>query len=341
MNRRSTRSVLGARSVLGIALLAVVAAGCASNNGPVNLAGAGKAEVVEPGGVLMGKAALPPAAAATPDCGDPTASLRPPAAMPAPGQMPSGSTMAKILAEGHLTAGVDQNTFLFGYRDPKTNTLDGFDIQMVRDVAKAIFGDPNKVVFKAITSAQRISVLQKPVSQGGVDLVARTFTISCARLQQVAFSTVYYQAQRKVLVQANSPVTSIADLGGKRVCATIGSDSLSQGQNDAKPPVPVAVNDWSDCLVLLQQGQVDAVSTDDTILAGMRAQDPNTKIVGGSIAPEPYGLAFPKSSTDFVSFVNGVLQHIRTDGEWTQTYDKWLGNRLGPTPAPPQPAYSD
>lgn len=337
MNMRRTRSVVG------IALLAVVAAGCASNTGPVNLASGGNAAVVEPGGVLIGKAALPPSTAPTPGCGDPTASLRPPATMPTPGHMPAGSTMATIQAAGHLTVGVDQNTFLFGYRNPKTNNLEGFDIQIVRDVAQAIFGNPNAVVFKAINSSQRLTVLGAgdSVSKGGVDLVARTFTINCDRKTKVAFSTVYYQAQRRVLVQANSPVKSINDLGGKKVCATIGSDSLNQGQDRPNPPIPVAVNDWSDCLVMLQQGQVDAVSTDDTILAGMVAQDPNTKIVGPSIAPEPYGIAMRLADPDFVSFVNGVLQQIRTDGEWTNTYKQWLAGRLGPTPAPPQPTYSN
>lgn len=321
----------------GIAVVALVVTGCAANSGPVDLADVGQARAPLPGGVLTGKAALPPPAAAAPDCGDATASLRPPATLPAPGHMPAGSTMAAIQKRGFLIAGVDQNTYLFGYRNPKTNELEGFDIQMVRDVAQAIFGNPNAVQFKAITSQQRIGVLQ----QHQVDLVARTFTVSCDRKQQVDFSTVYYQAQRRVLVRADSTVRGIGDLGGKRVCATIGSDSLSQGQGDPNPPIPVAVNDWSDCLVMLQQGQVDAVSTDDTILAGMVAQDPNTKIVGPSIAPEPYGLAFPRTSGDFVSFVNGVLQQVRTSGEWQQTYQEWVGGRLGPTPKPPAPVYSN
>jgi polar amino acid transport system substrate-binding protein len=322
---------------VGTCVLAVLLTACGANPGPVDLTQVGQAKAPLPGGVLIGKAALPPAAGPGANCADPTASLRPPAQLPAPGHMPAGSTMAEIQARGYLIAGVDQNTYLFGYRNPKTNNLEGFDIQMVRYVAQAIFGDPNKVVFKAITSAQRIPVLQ----QHQVDMVARTFTISCDRLRQVAFSTVYYQAQRRVLVRSDSTVTGVADLGGKRVCATIGSDSLSEGAGKSNAPVPVAVNDWSDCLVMLQQGQVDAISTDDTILAGMEAQDPNTKIVGGSIAPEPYGLAFPKSSTDFVRFVNGVLQQVRTSDRWTEAYRTWVGNRLGATPAPPAPAYSD
>jgi polar amino acid transport system substrate-binding protein len=326
-----------AKLVTAAALLAVLVTGCAANSGPVDLAGVGQAQAPLPGGVLIGKAAVPPSAGPAASCADATSSLRPPPTMPAPGHMPAGTTMAKILARGHLIAGVDQNTYLFGYRNPKTNSLEGFDIQMVRDVAQAIFGNPNAVQFKAITSAQRIDALTK----GQVDLVARTFTVTCDRKQQVAFSSVYYQAQRRVLVRADSTVRSIGDLGGKRVCATIGSDSLGEGKGKANAPIPVAVNDWSDCLVMLQQHQVDAVSTDDTILAGMVAQDPNTKIVGGAIAPEPYGLAMPKQDSDFVSFVNGVLQQIRGDGQWTKAYDTWVGGHLGATPKPPQPAYSN
>jgi polar amino acid transport system substrate-binding protein len=172
-------------------------------------------------------------------------------------------------------------------------------------------------------------------------MVARTFTITCARAQQVAFSTVYYQASRRLLVPASSSVTDINQLAGKKVCATTGSDSLGTNQGQPNAPVPVAVNDWSDCLVMLQQGEVDAVSTDNTILAGMETQDPNTKIVGPSIAPEPYGIAMPKADNDFVSFVNGVLQNIRTNGSWTASYKQWVQDKLGATPAPPQPTYSN
>jgi polar amino acid transport system substrate-binding protein len=264
--------------------------------------------------------------------------------MPAPGQMPPNSTMATIQKRGFLIAGVDQNTFLFGYRDPNQNDLVGFDIDMVRDVAQAIFGDsnPNRIVYKAITSAQRPTVLKGGTGSDQVDMVARTYTITCARLAQVAFSTVYYQASRRLLVPSSSKVSDINQLGGKKICATTGSDSLSTNQGKADAPIPVAVTDWSDCLVMLQQGEVDGVSTDDTILAGMVAQDGNTKIVGPTIAPEPYGLAFPKSSTDFVSFVNGVLAQIRANGSWTTSYQTWLGIRLGATvPAPPQPLYSN
>ena len=107
-----------------------------------------------------------------------TASLRPPTPMPTPGQMPSGSYMARIQARGHLTVGVAQGTYLWGYRDPVTGDLSGFDIDMLRQVAIAIFGssDPKYFHTVIVPNADRAQAVQK----GEVDVLAETMTINCA-----------------------------------------------------------------------------------------------------------------------------------------------------------------
>ena len=97
---------------------------------------------------------------------------------------------------------------------------------------------------------------------------------------------------------------------------------------------------WADCLVALQQRQVDAVSTDDSILAGLVSQDPYLHIVGPSMNQEPYGIGVNKDNPGLVRFVNGTLERIRRDGTWNTLYRKWL-TVLGPTPAPPVARYSD
>jgi polar amino acid transport system substrate-binding protein len=102
----------------------------------------------------------------------------------------------------------------------------------------------------------------------------------------------------------------------------------------------VAVQNWDDCLVALQQGQVDAISTDDAILAGMAVQDPNLHIVGPSLEAEPYGVGIDKTQDDLVRAVNASLERIRRDGTWSSLYRKWL-NVLGPAPSPPEPKYRD
>lgn len=269
------------------------------------------------------------AAPAPPTC-DALASLRPTGSQPRPGAMPAGSTMDKIAARGRLIAGVSQNTYLFGFRDSSTGEIMGFDVDIVKEIATAIFGDwRDHVQFVAVTSAQRIPY----VLEGKVDLVASTMTMNCARWQQVNFSSQYFDAQQMVLVPKDSTVKGIADLGGKKVCAAAGSTSIQNIAAANPKPIPVSVSDWTDCLVMLQQGQVDAISTDNTILAGLAAQDPTTHLVGSGFSSEPYGLAMSPEAPDLVRFVNGVLEQIRSNGRWTAIFRS--NNLLGPDSAPP------
>lgn len=274
-------------------------------------------------------AAVPSAGAADTSC-DARASFRPSGALPQPGSMPSGSTMARIAARGRLIAGVDQNSYRFGFRDPATGELTGFDVDVAREVARAIFGDPNKIQFRATNSAARIPSLQN----GTVDIVVQTMTINCARWKQVSFSTEYFTAGQRILVNKASGIKGIEDLGGKKVCAAAGSTSIANLAASAAKPSPVSVPDWTDCLVMLQQNQVSAVSTDDSILAGLAAQDPNTAVVGRRFSDEPYGIGVKQSSTDLVRFINGVLERMRADGTWNKLYAKWL-TALGPASPPP------
>jgi polar amino acid transport system substrate-binding protein len=248
-------------------------------------------------------------------CDPKAASLRP----SGPPQVTAGSFMAKIRARGHLIAGVDQSTYHFGFLNPLTGQIEGFDIDMIRAVAKAIFGDPGKVVFKAISDAQRIP----DVADGTVDIVAHTMTITCDRLEKIDFSSVYFDAGQRVLVLKNSTATSLDDLRGQKVCATDGSDSVDRIR--AHKAIAVQVPEWTDCLVLLQQGDVAAVSTDDSILDGLAAQDPWTKIIGKPLSDEPYGLAISKQHPEFVRFVNAVLEQLRTNGQWAASYRHWIG----------------
>ena len=314
---------------LAAAALAAVAAGCAAapvpRPAPVPVhAAAHEAAGARPAGKSQSHAET--AATCNPDASS-LAPLGPPAVTP-------GSDMARIKARGYLIAGVDQSTYHFGYLNPLDGQIEGFDIDMIRAVAKAIFGNPDKVQFKAISDAQRIPA----VTSGSVDIVAHTMTITCARLQQVDFSSVYFDAHQRVLVPDNSTATGgLADLGGQKVCATSGSDSVTTIQDYPTHPKVVQVPFWTDCLVLLQQDEVAAVSTDDAILYGLQAQDPFTKVVGPSLEDEPYGLAMSKQHPDFVRFVNAVIAQDESDGGWEASYKHWV-SPAGATP--PTPRYA-
>jgi polar amino acid transport system substrate-binding protein len=327
---------LRANRVAVLALLLFGVTACAGGGRPVDLATVDSAQRPAPVGAEENPAPPSTSAAPAPKC-DPTASFRPQGGLPSAGQMPDGTTMKKIQDKGKLVAGVDQNTFLFGFRNPNTSDLEGFDIDMVRQIAKAIFGDANKVQFKVVTSAGRIDALKNKQ----VDIVVRTMTATCARWQDINFSAIYYQAGQRLLVDRASKVTSLDQLGGKKVCAAKGSTSITAIADHKANPVPVQVDNWSDCLVMLQQGQVEAMSTDDTILAGMVAQDPNVKMAGPRFTQEPYGIGIPKENQDMVRFVNGVLEQSVASGEWARSYDRWLGRTGEPRPQPPAPRYRD
>jgi polar amino acid transport system substrate-binding protein len=273
----------------------------------------------------------PPAA---PDCGNPVQSFAPLNPMPEPLDMPSGTYMAEIQQRGRLIAGVSADTLLFGYFNPLTSQLEGFDIDLVNQVAQAIFGTAvGHVEYKVMTYAQRIPALL----DGSVDLVADVMTVNCDRWAQISFSSQYFDAGQKILVGKDSPVTDISQLNGKKMCAARGSTNIEELKKYPEVIV-VPVDDVSDCMVLFQQGTVDSVTADDTVLAGFVAQDPFTKIVGPPLTSEPYGLGVAKTHPEFVRFVNGVLDDVRDSGQWADMYRKWL-QPTGPAPAPPAAVY--
>ena len=256
-----------------------------------------------------------------------------------PDSIPAGSTVAAIRESGVLRVGVSADTLLMGSRNPLTGQIEGFDIDVLHQISSAIFGDPNRLQFVVLTSAQRLPALTPDASgKTQVDIVARALTINCARWQSIAFSTEYYAAGQKVLVASNSPAENIEGLSGQKVCAPAGTTTLSRLTEQYPEVEAVSAATHTECLVLFQQGKVDAITGDDTILAGFAAQDPYAKVVGPAFSSEPYGLGMPAASLDLVSFVNGVLDRMRADGTWTSIYNKWL-SVLGPAPAPPAAVY--
>src|SRR5262249_22965443 len=247
-------------------------------------------------------------------------SLRPLGPLPAAGNFPPGSFMKTVFERGKLVVGVSQDTLLFGYLNPATNQLEGFDIDIAREMSKAIFGDYGHIELKVTSAAQPIAALKS----GSVDMVARTFTANCARWKDINFSTIYYDSGQTVLVLKGSPYRSMQDLGGKKVCAAAGSTSIVNIANFPSKPIPVGLRDQTDCLVELQRGQIDAISTDEAVLLGLAAQDPAVQLVGPKFTDEPYGLGISQAHPEFVRFVNAVLEKMRSDGTWAAIYGKWL-----------------
>ncbi|GAA4525318.1 glutamate ABC transporter substrate-binding protein [Amycolatopsis samaneae] len=309
--------------VATLALLALVA-GCGTDG----RADGGRARVSVPVPWPSGVQETPtvPTLVADPPC-DPRASFRPGA---------PGETVARIRARGLLRVGASQIGYLLSYRDAVTGEMLGFEIDLVREIARDLFGDPGRVQFVSVNTADREPVLR----DGMVDLVVGSMTMTCDRWTRVAFSAEYLGGGQRVLVDRRSAATSLDDLGGKRVCASATSTNIRTLAETRSRPLPVAAANATDCMVLLQQGQVDAVSTSDVILAGLAEQDRNTRIVGPRFTDEPCGIGMNTKATDLVRFVNGVLERLRGNGEWDRMYQKWFQRSLGPGTAP-APRYRD
>jgi polar amino acid transport system substrate-binding protein len=282
-----------------------------------------------------------PTATEQPDCGDPLASLRPDG--PASPDVPAGSYMDEISGR-RLRVGVDVATRQLSAVDPLTGQVEGFDADIAREVALALYGGPrdqidDHIQFVGIPSSDRITAL----TEGRVDLVASAFTINCARREEIEFSSEYFHAGQRVLVRTDGP-ESIEELGedGGTVCVSAGSTAIDNINAVPEPrPTIEPAPQRADCLVRLQQGVTDAMATDDAILAGMAAQDPNLRVVGEQFSEEPYGLGLPPDQPDWVRYVNAVLEDVRSSGRWDELYDLWLGPRLGPSGGPPVPVYED
>ncbi|MEV4127468.1 glutamate ABC transporter substrate-binding protein [Nocardia sp. NPDC049707] len=321
------------RGLLAALAAITLLAGCAAGADTID---AKTAKYTEP--PLPAKAVSIPTDAPIPPvrdeyCGDPTASLRPTGA----GAAARGPTIDAIRARGRLVVGLDTGSNLFSFRDPVSGTIIGFDADIAREVARDLLGSPDQVEYRSLGSAERESALQNHV----VDIVVKTMTVNCERRQKVSFSTVYLHANQRVLAVKNSGIRSLADLAGKRVCIVSGTTSLDHMRREQPAATILTVPTWADCLVVLQQRQVDAISTDDAILAGLATQDSSyTELVGPSISVEPYGIGIPKGKDDLVRFVNGTLERIRTDGTWVRLYQQYL-IALGPVPTPPAPTYQD
>ncbi|MFC6010189.1 glutamate ABC transporter substrate-binding protein [Nocardia lasii] len=316
-------------ALLALAAALTLVAGCGDAPDPPGLTAAASAPRL-PGAEPITTA---PTAEGTGTC-DTEATLAP-AALPRPGAMPAGSAMAAIVANGRLRVGVDQNTYMFGFRNPATGRLEGFDIDLAREIARDLFGDPDRIELRSVTAAERIPLLR----EAKVDLIVRTFSATCERRREVDFSSVYYRAAQRIAAPREAGITDGADLADKRVCVAKGTTAAAPLFDLPTPPREVlGVTTWTDCLVALQQGSVDAISGDEPILRGLVAQDHHLEIVGDAIGAGGYAVGLPKGSDELVRFVNGVLDRARVDGTWQRIYTQHL-SALGASPGPPPAKY--
>jgi aspartate/glutamate/glutamine transport system substrate-binding protein len=241
----------------------------------------------------------------------------------------SASFVDELKEKDQLVVGVKFDVPQFGFRGPASEEPEGFDVDIAKEVAKKL-GVTAKFV-EAI-SKNRIPFLM----EDKVDIVFSTMTITDERKKQIDFSEVYYVAEQSFLTKKGSSM-SVDTAGGKKVCTSKGSTS-ELNLPAVQPDVEMVLQDgYAQCVQLLRNGQVDAVSTDDVILLQFLKQDPDAfEVSKETFSKEPYGAGIKKGHDDFVELVDGVISDIKSDGTWAKLYKKWIAPvKGGEAPEPP------
>jgi len=243
----------------------------------------------------------------------------------------AGSTMAALADAGTITIGTKFDQPLFGLMSP-SGTPEGFDVEMGKLIASKLGIDAGDITWVETVSANR----EPFIESGQVDMVIATYTINDKRKEVVSFAGPYYNAgQALMTLSTTDDITTPDDLAGKNVCSVEGSTPAANIAENYPEANLVLYGGYNDCLEPLRNGQVDAVTTDNVILAGYVAEsDGEFKVVGEPFTEEPYGIGVALDDTEFRSWINDVLEASFTDGSWLAAWKETAGTVL-PDPAVP------
>ncbi|NLE71399.1 MAG: glutamate ABC transporter substrate-binding protein [Actinomycetales bacterium] len=245
-------------------------------------------------------------------------------------EFPEGSTMARLAEAGTITVGTKFDQPLFGLVGPD-GVPEGFDVEIAKLIAGELGIDEDDIEWVETPSQNR----ETAIENGDVDIVVATYTINDERKQRVGFAGPYYLAGQSILTLAsNTDIQGPDDLSGKRVCTVSGSTPEGNLLANFPDVDVVPFGTYSECLEPLRNGQVDAVSTDNVILAGFAAESDDLEVRGDPFTEEPYGIGVAKDDVEFRMWINDVLEEIFADGRWTAAWEATAGTVL-PTPEPP------
>ncbi|MEV4142158.1 glutamate ABC transporter substrate-binding protein [Amycolatopsis sp. NPDC049691] len=225
-----------------------------------------------------------------------------------------------------LTIGIKFDQPGLGLKKPD-GTYAGFDVDVAKYIAKQLGVDESGITWKEAQSAQREDLIKK----GEVDFIVATYSITDKRKNDVSFGGPYFVAHQDLLVrQDNTDITGPESLtGNKKLCSVKGSTPAQNVKSKYAKEVQLQeVGKYTDCVTALLNGTVDAMTTDDVILAGYAAQQPGKlKLVGKGFTDENYGVGLKKDDADGKAAINKAIQAMEQDGSW----EKSLQANVGPS----------
>ncbi|MDQ0729041.1 glutamate ABC transporter substrate-binding protein [Microbacterium sp. W4I20] len=228
-------------------------------------------------------------------------------------------TFDAMTERGKVVIGVKSDQPGLGYEDPATGDRTGFDVDTARWIAASLGFDDDDIEWKTIPSANR----EQELINGGVDFYVGTYSMTDARDEVIDFAGPYLITGQGLLVAADDDsIKGPDDLAGKVTCSVTGSTPLQRIREEYSGEVTERQT-YSECVEQLLSGQVDAITTDEAILAGYQAQDPdNLKLAGDPFSEERYGVGLVDGDTALQDHINTLF----TDGGdvWTALYEEYL-----------------
>jgi len=256
-----------------------------------------------------------------------------------PPEFAAGTTMKTLQDKGKIVVGTKFDQPLFGLKDPVSGKVEGFDVEMAKLVAQAIFGGDLDDAESKIEFVETVSANREPfIEQAKVDFVVATYTINDTRKQRVDFAGPYYLAGQDIMVKkGDTSIKSVTDLNGKKVCSVVGSTSIKNVQEKApQADISTSFDKYSLCAEALADGRVQAVTTDDIILLGLIKDQPDKfQLVGETFTEEPYGIGIKKGDDAFRTFLNDLIEEVYENGEWKEAFERTVGEAGVEAPTPP------
>ncbi|GGX70451.1 glutamate ABC transporter substrate-binding protein [Streptomyces minutiscleroticus] len=232
-----------------------------------------------------------------------------------------------------ITIGIKFDQPGLGLKEPD-GSYSGFDVDVATYVAKELGYKESDIEWKETPSADRETALER----GDVDFIVATYSINDERKKKVDFAGPYLLAHQDLLVRSDEKVTEGEDLNGKKLCSVTGSTSAQNVKNDFAPKAQLQqTGTYSECMDGLVSGAVDALTTDDSILAGYASQEQykgKVKLAGLKLSNENYGIGVKKGDTEMVDKINTALEKMVADKAW----DKAVEDNFGPADYKNEPA---
>ncbi|GAA1933698.1 glutamate ABC transporter substrate-binding protein [Microbacterium aoyamense] len=226
-------------------------------------------------------------------------------------------TYDRMVERDGVIVGVKNDQPGLGYEDTVTGERTGFDIEIARWIAASLGFSEDQIEYVTIPSANR----EQEIVNGNIDYYVGTYSITDSRKEQIDFAGPYLITGQGLLVAAdNEDINGPDDLEGKIVCSVTGSTPLQRIRDEYNPGNTVENGTYSECIEQVKAGQVDAVTTDQAILAGYVALEPDAlKIVGDPFSEERYGVGLEKGDTALKDWINALFN----DGGdvWTALFD--------------------